>query len=259
MQITAQVRKEFGKKNKALRGQASLPGVVMEKGQASTPVILDAVEFGKVFKQAGETSLIDFNLQADGADGAENGDKDGSGNKSKEYKVLVSEVQVHPVSLRPIHAVFRKVDLKQKLTAQIPVEIINEEQNELVKVGEAIVLKLLDEIAVEALPADLPKEFVIDASKLINIGDEVKIADLEYDRTKVEISQYDEDEPVAKLDKIEQMKEEEVVVTEEEALAQVTATEELSDEEKAKRDAEKKEDKKGSGAEKGDKDKGEKK
>lgn len=237
MQITAQPREKFGKQVKALRFLNSLPGVVMEKGSQSLPVVLNAVEFGKVFKEAGETSLIDFNL----------------GDKS--FKVLVSEVQVHPVSMKPIHAVFRKVDLKAKLTAQIPVEVINDEQNPLVKAGEAIVLKLLDEIAVEALPADLPKEFVVDALKLVNIGDEIKIADLEYDRSKVEISEYDEDEPVAKLDKMEEMKvEEEVVVSEEEAIAQVKATEELSDEEKAKRDAEKKEEK----ADK-EKDKGEKK
>ncbi len=226
MQITAQIRKEVGKKNKALRAQNGLPGVVMEKGQVSISVLLNAVEFGKVFREAGETSLIDFNLD------------------DKSFKVLVSEVQVHPVSLRPIHAVFRKVDLKEKLTAQIPVEIINEEENALVKAGEAIVLKLLDEIAVEALPSDLPKEFVVDALKLVNIGDEIKISDLEYDRNKVEISEYDEDEPLAKLDKLEEIKvEEEVVVTEEEALAQVKATEELSDEEKAKKEAEKKEEK----------------
>lgn len=237
MQITAQPREKFGKQVKALRFKNSLPAVVMEKGSRSLPVVLNAVEFGKVFKEAGETSLIDFNLEG------------------KSFKVLVSEVQVHPVSMKPIHAVFRKVDLKQKLTAQIPVEIINDEQNPLVKTGEAIVLKLLDEIAVEALPADLPKEFVVDALKLVNIGDEITVADLEYDRTKVEISEYDEDETVAKLDKMEEMKvEEEVAVSEEEAIAQVKATEELSDEEKAKREAEKKEEKSDK-----EKDKGEKK
>jgi large subunit ribosomal protein L25 len=237
--ISARNRKEFGKQNKPLRKQNSLPGVVMEKVKPSLPVVLSFVEFTKVYKEAGETSLIDFALEG------------------KTFKVLISEVQLHPVSLKPIHAVFRKVDLKEKLTAQVPVEITNEELNPLVKVGEAMVLKLLDEIAVEALPGDLPKEFVIDATKLINIGDEIKIVDLEYDRTKVEISEYDADEPVAKLDKVEEMKveEEAAVVTEEEALAKVTATEELSDEEKAKREEEKKSEKQ----EKGDKDKGDKK
>lgn len=226
MQITAQKREKFGKQVKALRSQNSLPGVVMEKGSHSLPVVLDAVEFDKVFREAGETSLIDFNLEG------------------KSFKVLVSEVQVHPVSMRPIHAVFRKVDLKQKLTAQIPVQIVNDEQNPLVRSGEGIVLKLLDEIAVEALPSDLPKEFVIDALKLVNIGDEITIAELDYDRNKVKITEYDEDEPIAKLDRMEEMKiEEEATVSEEEAVAQVRATEELSDEEKAKREAEKKEEK----------------
>lgn len=234
MQINAKTRSEFGKHNKPLRKQNSLPGVVMEKAKPSLPVTLGFVEFSKVFKDAGETALIDFALE------------------DSTFKVLISEVQLNPMSLKPIHAVFRKIDLKEKLTAQIPVEIINEELNPLIKAGEAMMLKLLDEIAVEALPSDLPKEFVIDASKLINIGDEIKIADLEYDRSKVEISEYDANEPVAKLDKVEEIKVEEDVapaLTEEEALAKVTATAELSDEEKAKREEEKK-------AEKGEKDKG---
>jgi len=202
----------------------------MEKAQASLPVTLSFIEFAKVYKEAGETSLIDFALGG------------------ATYKVLISEVQVHPVSLKPLHVVFRKVDLKEKLTAQVPVEIINEELNALIKSGEAMMLKLLDEIAVEALPGDLPKEFIIDAAKLMAIGDEVTIADLDYDRTKIEISEYDTDEPVAKLGKVEEMQveEEAAVITEEEAVAKVTATEELTDEEKAKREEEKK-------AEKGDK------
>jgi large subunit ribosomal protein L25 len=222
--ITARNRSEFGKHNKPLRKQNSLPGVVMEKGKPSLPIALGYVDFSKVYKSAGETSLIDLTLE------------------DLNFKVLISEVQLHPVSLRPIHAVFRKVDLKEKLTAHIPVEIINEELNPLIKSGEAMMLKLLDEIPVEALPSDLPKEFVIDAAKLLNVGDEVKIADLDYDRTKVEISDYDADEPVAKLDRVEEMKveEEATAITEEEALAKVTATEELSDEEKAKRDEDKK-------------------
>lgn len=227
MQINAKIRKEFGKKNKALRYQHSLPAVVMEKSHESTPVLLDFVQFTKVFREAGETSLIDFHIE------------------DKDFKVLISEVQLNPVNLKPIHAVFRKVDLKRKLTAQIPVEIINEELNPWIKSGEAMILKLMDEISVEALPQDLPKEFIIDVSKIEKIGDEVRISDLQYDRAKVEISDYEKDEAIVKLDKMEEMKEEEIAaVSEEEAVASVTATEELSDEEKAKKAEERKEEKK---------------
>lgn len=226
MQITAKKREKFGKQVKKIRLQNSLPAVVMEKGKKSLPVVLSAVEFNKVFKEVGETSLIDFNL-------------DGT-----VFKALVSEVQLHPISMKPIHVVFRKVDLKEKLTAQIPVEIINEDQNPLVKSGEAIVLKLLDEIAVEALPSDLPKQFVIDALRLVNVGDEITIGQLEYDKNKVKIVEYGEEEAVAKLDKVEEMKvEEEAAISEEEAVAQVKATQELSDEERAAREAARKEEK----------------
>src|SRR3989338_3747369 len=159
MQITAQKRENFGKKNKALRRANMLPGVVMEKGSESVPVVLNSVEFGKAYKEAGETTLIDFLV----------GDAD--------YKVLISEVQLHPVTLKPIHAAFRKVNLKEKITAQVSVEVINEELNALVKTKEAVVLKLLDEIEVEALPTDLPREFVVDASKLAAVGDEIKVKD----------------------------------------------------------------------------------
>jgi len=223
MQITAQKRENFGKKNKALRRANMLPGVVMEKGSQSVPVVLNSVEFGKAYKEAGETTLIDFLV----------GDAD--------YKVLISEVQLHPVTLKPIHAAFRKVNLKEKITAQVSVEVINEELNALVKTKEAVVLKLLDEIEVEALPTDLPREFVVDASKLAAVGDEIKVKDLDYDRAKVEITNHKDGDPVVLLDKIEEIKEEEVPVSEEEALAKVTATEELSEEEKAKRALEKEE------------------
>ena len=113
--------------------------------------------------------------------------------------------------------------------------------NALVKAKEAIVLKLLDEIEVEALPTDLPREFVVDASKLAAVGDEIKVKDLDYDRAKVEITNHSDEDPVVLLDKIEEIKEEEAPVSEEEALAKVTATEELSEEEKAKRALEKEE------------------
>ncbi|KKT69732.1 MAG: 50S ribosomal protein L25 [candidate division WWE3 bacterium GW2011_GWB1_44_4] len=195
----------------------------MEKGSQSVPVVLNSVEFGKAYKEAGETTLIDFLV----------GDAD--------YKVLISEVQLHPVTLKPIHAAFRKVNLKEKITAQVSVEVINEELNALVKTKEAVVLKLLDEIEVEALPTDLPREFVVDASKLAAVGDEIKVKDLDYDRAKVEITNHSDEDPVVLLDKIEEIKEEEAPVSEEEALAKVTATEELSEEEKAKRALEKEE------------------
>ena len=42
-------------------------------------------------------------------------------------------------------------------------------------------------IEVEALPTDLPEHFVVDISKLEKVDDQVTVADLDYDKKKVEI------------------------------------------------------------------------
>jgi large subunit ribosomal protein L25 len=221
MELIAQKRESFGKKVEGLRNNRQLPAVMFGKGLESTPLTLDYVSFVKVYGDAGETSLVD--LMIDGT----------------RERVLVKDVQLDPITLNPIHVGFHKVNLKEKISAAIPVEVVGEEENELVKSGEALVLTLLNEITVEALPTDFPSEFTVDVSGLKEVGDGITIAQLEYDREKVEITDYDSDEIVVKLDYAQMQETEEV--TEEEALAQVEASEELSAEEKAAREAEEKE------------------
>ena len=58
-------------------------------------------------------------------------------------------------------------------------------------------LLVKDSIEVEALPADLPEAFFIDISKLTEIGQEVHVADLEYDRSKVTIQMTPEEQEMA--------------------------------------------------------------
>lgn len=223
MQIVAQVRQVFGKKNKKIRKQNILPAVLMQKGKGSEPLCVRATEFEKVFREVGETSLLDLSVEG------------------KLHKVLISEVQFHPVSSIPVHVAFREVDLKERITAQIPVEVINEEENEFVKSKQAIILRLLDQISVKALPTDLPRSFVIDATRFEKIGDELKISDLVFDKSKIEIVGHEEGDLVAKLDKIEEdILSEESELTEEEVIARLEATEELSEEERARRAANKK-------------------
>jgi len=192
MELIAQKREKFGKKTNSLRKQRQLPAVMFAKGIDSVSITLDHNSFVKIFNEAGETSLVDL---------------------------------VIDVSMSPIHVGFHKVNLKEKITAEIPVEVIGEEENELVKSGQALVLVLLNEIAVEALPTDFPSAFVIDVSKITEVGEAVTVGDLQYDREKVEVLDYDDDEQVVKLD-YAVMAEVEEEVSEEEAIEGIEATEE---------------------------------
>lgn len=206
MQLNAQKRKEFGKENKKLRRERNIPGVVFGKGLESIPITLNVNDFVKVYTAAGETNLVD--LKIDGTT----------------EKVLIKEVQVHPVSSSILHANFHKVNLKEKVTASIPVEIEGEEENALVKSGEALVFAVFNEIEIEALPTDLPDAFIVNVKDLAEIGAGITLAELKYDRSKVEIVGHEEDDLIVKLDYAVTQEEESEEKTEAELLEQIEVT-----------------------------------
>jgi len=139
-------------------------------------------DFEEVFKKAGETSLVTLVLK--------NG-------KSEERAVLISNVQKDPVSEAPIHIDFRQVDLKEKVTAEVPVELKGESPAEKTSVGT--VVQYIDKIEVEALPGDLPEKFVVDIAALSEVDQAIFVKDLEIDKAKVTLK-VDPEEIVVKVE-----------------------------------------------------------
>ncbi|HOM77725.1 50S ribosomal protein L25 [Patescibacteria group bacterium] len=209
MQIIAQPRKELGKKTKKVRREKRIPAVVFGPDIDSIPLSVGYKEFVDTYIEAGETSLVDLAVEGE----------------KEPFKVLISDVQLNPVNNSVLHTRFFKVNLKEKTEVDVPVVIEGEESIPLVKTKEALVLTQLSEITVSALPADLPKEFVVDVSGLVEIGDSIKVSDLQYDREKVEIVAQEEDAIVAILDYAQSEEaEEDEEVSEEELVAGVEAT-----------------------------------
>ncbi len=164
--LTAEPRKIMGRKVKILRKEGNLPVNVYGKKIKSTAFSVKLSDFLDVYKKVGETSLV--NLVVSGAKG-----------KKPERAVLVSNVQIDPVSDKPIHVDFRQVDLKEKVTADVPVELVGESPAEKTSVGT--VVQYIDKISVEALPKELPDKFIIDISKLAEVDQSVLIKDLKVD------------------------------------------------------------------------------
>lgn len=215
MELAGQKRETTGKKVKSIRTDGNVPAVVYGSAIESTSISLNQNEFIKVFKKAGETSLIDLKLQ-DGND----------------YKVLVKDVQYDPVTDSIIHVGLYKPNLTEKTEVQVPVEVLGEETNSIVKSGQGLVLTLINEITVRALPTDLPDAFRVDISGLEDIGAGVTVGELEYNKEKVEIMDLEDDELVVKIDYAEMLEEEEEEeLTEEEAIAKMEATAEAEEEE----------------------------
>jgi len=189
MELKAEKREILGKKVGALRQQGILPAVVFGKELGSIPITLSQKEFEKVYEEAGESALIDVLV-----------------NNEKPVKVLVKEVDLDPVSDQIIHANLHAVNLTEKATATIPIEITGESL--IVKSGEGMLLILLNEVDVEALPQDLPPEIKLDISTLTEVDQSLSVKDLPIDRSKVEIQQ-DAEELVVKVEHAEMAEEEE--------------------------------------------------
>lgn len=199
IKLSANAREVLGRKVKTLRRDGLLPANVYGKNVKSLAVQLPVKEFNTVFEKAGETGLID--LAVDG----------------EIRPVLITNVQLHPTTDLPLHADFRQVDLKEKITAPVPIELTGESLAE--KTGVGILVQQMNEVEVEALPTDLPEKIVVDVSKLENVDDAVLVSTLDVDRSKVAITAEPEQivvkiEPPAKEEEVAPPPAEEAVVEE---------------------------------------------
>ncbi len=147
-----------GRKTKKIRREGSLPATIYGKKVKSVSVQVKTDEFEKVYKQAGETGLVELALD-------------------KETRpVLIHNVQLDPVSGTPLHVEFYQVDLKEKVKTRVPIEFVGEAPAVSQKLG--VLLTLLDELEIEALPAELPDKISVDVSGLGAVDQEIKVGEL---------------------------------------------------------------------------------
>ncbi|OGM87108.1 hypothetical protein A2594_00455 [Candidatus Woesebacteria bacterium RIFOXYD1_FULL_41_28] len=177
--LKAEKRSVEGRKVKVLRNKGILPGNVFGKKVKSLAVQVDLKDFQKTYKEVGETGLLTLSIGTD------------------ERPVLIHNLQLHPISDEPVHIDFLQVDLKVKVEADIPVELSGESPAE--KQGVGTVVQYVNEVKVEALPADLPEKFEVDTSVLAEVDQAIMVKDLSYDKAKVEVKT-SPDEIVAKVE-----------------------------------------------------------
>jgi large subunit ribosomal protein L25 len=190
LQLNAATRDLLGKRSRRLHGQGKLAAVVYGHNTKPTPLVLERLEFQKVFLKSGRTHLVD--LVVDG---------------SRTEKVLVREIQTHPRRLGPIHVDFYQVNLEEKITVEVPVHLVGE--SAAVKRGDADVLQPIHAVRVECLPSDIPGAFEVDLTPLEEIESEFRISDLKLPKGVTVL--VDPDELVVKIVHKREMKVEEEV------------------------------------------------
>lgn len=184
--LTAKAREEKGKRSQALLTTGFMPAVVYGPKQASTPITVSAKEFEKVFRDAGESSIIE--LSGVGAD---------------TLQVLIHDVDHDPVTHAPRHVDFYAIEKGAKVEVAVPLSFVGE--SAAVKAGHNLV-KVLHELDIEAAPANLPREIDIDISVLMAVGDQIHVSDIKLP-TGVE-SKVGGEEVVALIQEVQEEKEE---------------------------------------------------
>lgn len=94
----------------------------------------------------------------------------------KKEKVLIRDVQLHPVTDRPEHVDFQRIDPAKKLHVDVHIRFINEDKSPGIKRG-GVLNVVVHELPVSCYPHSIPSEITIDLSGR-DVGTSIHLKDL---------------------------------------------------------------------------------
>ena len=187
IELKAQSRTIFGKNVRTLRRGGLIPAELYGHGKENVHLSVPAKDFARVFKTAGESTLVDLAYD------------------SKRTPVLIHDLARDPKSGDVIAIDFYQVRLDEKITVKIPIQF--EGEAPAVKSAAGVLIKAVHELEIEALPANMPAHLIVDLSTLTSIGATVHVHEIKIPAGAKVLT--DSETVVAAI--TEQAKEEEVV------------------------------------------------
>jgi len=161
LSLSAKIRKNLGKKVKVLRKKGVLPAILYgPKIKEAQPLEIEEKHFEKVYKEAGESTLISLEIE---------------GQKQK-IPVLIHEVKLDPLTEKPIHVDFYQPRLEEEIEAKV--SLVFEGESLAVKDLGGTLVKNISEVEVRALPQNLPHEIKVNIENLKTFEDNILIKDL---------------------------------------------------------------------------------
>lgn len=157
LELAVEKREKIGKATKRRAG-GNIPAVFYGPKEESTPITLSEKDFMKVWKEAGESSVIELTGMGD----------------AKE--ALIHDVDLDPVSGAVRHADFYVIEKGKKIQVSVPLTFVGEAPA--VKELGGSLVKVLHEIDIEVMPKDLPHEITVDVTGLTDFEKQIHVKDL---------------------------------------------------------------------------------
>lgn len=220
LKLQIEKREKYGRKARGGKNAEKFPAVFYGPKEDSTSVFVAKRDFVKVWKEAGESSVIIL---------------EGAG---EDKQALIQEVSLDPVSDEPIHVDFYIIEKGKKVEVDVPLEYVGE--SPAVKALGGVLVKVMHELPIEAEPINLPHEIEVDISSLVDFESHITVRDLKIPAGVTVLAEADE--TVALVQEPREEEEEEAPVEFDESMVEVEKKgkeEESSDSEGAEEKGEK--------------------
>ena len=160
LEITANNRTAFGKKNRALRLEGIIPIHVYGLGQPSLSLQAEIKPLTNTLITAGRTTPVTIKTD------------------ESSTVVLIRDVDRHAVSGNIQHVDFLRVDAEKPVDAPVPLVLFNQESAPGTAGGAGVVTQGIYEVTVRAKPFDVPAEIQVDCIVLESIELSITTKDL---------------------------------------------------------------------------------
>ncbi len=157
--LVAHARSVTGKAVRHLRADGFLPAVVYGHGVPSEAVQVEAKAFADLSRHTSRNTLVDLQVGDD-----------------RPRRVLIYDVQHHPVTRRPLHVDLFVVRMTEELTVDVPLTFSGTAPA-VDKLGGTL-FHAVDAIRVRALPDHLPGSIDVDVHGLVTFEDAIHVRDL---------------------------------------------------------------------------------
>ncbi|MEJ5285226.1 MAG: 50S ribosomal protein L25 [Brevinematia bacterium] len=163
--LNGELRKDVGKSaSMKLREAGKLPAVLYgPEIKENIYFSLNYNEFDKVLKEVGKHHVFNLSIE------------------KKNYKVIVKDFKIHPISRKILHVDFYAIASKKPFITEVPVNYIGTPVG--VKEGGGLFI-FTKKLKIEVLPEKLPDSIDVDISGL-KIGQYIIVRDLPKDNYKI--------------------------------------------------------------------------
>lgn len=141
-----------------LRKDGFIPAVFYGRKESSTPISVKAVDFLKVWKAAGESSIISLDLAGETHD------------------ALIHEVSTDAIRSDVVHIDFYVIEKGKKVEVNIPLNFIG--VSAAAKELGGTLVKVMHDLPIEAEAKNLPHEIEVDISSLVDFTSRIFAKDI---------------------------------------------------------------------------------